>query len=98
MRISLLLPAALLACANVQDRPRSSETSAPMKAVLSSEANAAAPKAKLVCTLETPTGSHIPTRICRTPEEIELTRLRTQDALRGPRGATCVTGSNGQCE
>jgi hypothetical protein len=39
------------------------------------------PKSKFNCRTETPTGSHIPTRVCMTPEEWKSLRDASQDNI-----------------
>jgi hypothetical protein len=39
------------------------------------------PKSKLDCRIETPTGSHIPTRVCLTAEQRESLREASQDNI-----------------
>jgi hypothetical protein len=49
---------------------------------------------KMICTMERPTGSMIPERICRPKWRIDAERAATQDALRGL--STSTQTSHGQ--
>jgi hypothetical protein len=66
-------------------------------AALSAEAKAAAEqekrdRAKLVCTWERPTGSNIPEKVCRYPEQIEEDYEATQRMLHSTPGAQVIKG------
>jgi hypothetical protein len=37
---------------------------------------------KLICSYERPTGSHIPEKICRIPEQVDAEREATQQMIR----------------
>jgi hypothetical protein len=73
--------AVLMACAGAsnQVKPQSKEPQ-------SAEAKAAAEQdkkdeAKLVCVWERPTGSNIPERVCRMPEQMDEQREATQRGI-----------------
>ncbi len=64
---------------------------------LSAEAKAAAEQdkkdqSKLVCTWERPTGSNIPEKVCRYPEQIEEEYDATQRTLHGTPGTQTIKG------
>ena len=71
------LPILLLATSRASQR---SETRS--KASDTAQATAANSETDLICGLEYPTGSNIPRRVCRTPEEMDEERAAAQEWMR----------------
>jgi hypothetical protein len=51
-------------------------------------ASGSGPDSNLICTEETPTGSHLSHEVCRTPEQIEDERKAAEELMRTPGGRT----------
>ena len=49
-------------------------------------------QAKLICTWEKPTGTHIPEKICRIPEQVDAERETTQQILRETQQSQTMRG------
>ena len=86
IRVAMLAGAiAVAGCATTAKKQAKVAPAAP----LSAEAKAAEEQdkkdqAKMICTWESPIGSHIPEKVCRTPEQIEEEREATQRAVQKP--------------
>lgn len=50
-------------------------------------------KRAMVCTFETPSGSHIPEKTCRYQDEVDAQRQETQDTIRAYRNPSNRTGN-----
>ena len=78
----MVVAMALTACAGTSKQAKSLSRAAP----LSAAAQAAAEQekkdqAQLVCVWERPTGSNIPEKVCRMPEQVADQRAETQRVL-----------------
>ena len=86
IRATMLVGAlAVAACSTTAKQAKVAAPAAPLSAeVKAAEEQDKKDQAKLICTWEPPIGSHIPEKVCRTPEQIEEEREATQREVQNP--------------
>jgi hypothetical protein len=81
-RVLTSLVVALLACASPSKQAVATPAATVAQAGGAAKASGTDGETKVICEMERPTGSNIPERVCRNATDVEMQRLRTQDALR----------------